>query len=213
MRTSGTLAKWNDDRGFGFIATTHGAPEVFVHISAFPPDGLRPRIDEPLTFDVEADAAGRKRATNLVCSSRSVRLPVNQTRPSGKSDKSSWLERAVFVVLVAVLVSYGYREYSRRATQQPAAASDVSEETTVSRSSQEETALSQRAADSFSSSQDRAITHPEDRVSPSSFKCDGRTSCSQMTSCDEATFFLRTCPTVRMDGDHDGVPCERQWCN
>lgn len=46
----------------------------------------------------------------------------------------------------------------------------------------------------------------------SAFRCDGRTHCSQMTSCDEATFFLRNCPGVQMDGNHDGVPCERQWC-
>ena len=45
-----------------------------------------------------------------------------------------------------------------------------------------------------------------------SFKCDGRVYCSQMTSCAEATYFLQNCPTVKMDGNKDGVPCERQWC-
>ncbi|MBT9455050.1 MAG: excalibur calcium-binding domain-containing protein [Burkholderiaceae bacterium] len=44
------------------------------------------------------------------------------------------------------------------------------------------------------------------------FKCDGRTYCSQMTSCAEATYFLRTCPGVKMDGNNDGIPCEQQWC-
>lgn len=44
------------------------------------------------------------------------------------------------------------------------------------------------------------------------YRCDGRTRCSQMTSCDEAKFFLRNCPGVKMDGNNDGVPCERQWC-
>ena len=44
------------------------------------------------------------------------------------------------------------------------------------------------------------------------FRCDGRTHCSQMTSCEEATFFLRNCLGTQMDGDNDGVPCERQWC-
>jgi hypothetical protein len=46
----------------------------------------------------------------------------------------------------------------------------------------------------------------------SNFKCDGRTRCSQMTSCTEAKWFLEHCPGVEMDGDHDGVPCEQQWC-
>lgn len=45
------------------------------------------------------------------------------------------------------------------------------------------------------------------------FRCDGREYCSQMRSCEEATFFIQNCPNTKMDGDHDGVPCERQWCN
>ena len=44
------------------------------------------------------------------------------------------------------------------------------------------------------------------------FQCDGRVHCSEMTSCEEARYFLRNCPGVKMDGDGDGVPCERQWC-
>lgn len=47
----------------------------------------------------------------------------------------------------------------------------------------------------------------------SNFHCDGRTMCPQMTSCEEATFFVQHCPDTKMDGNHDGVPCERQWCN
>ena len=44
------------------------------------------------------------------------------------------------------------------------------------------------------------------------FSCDGREYCSQMTSCAEAKYFLRNCPATKMDGNSDGVPCERQWC-
>lgn len=44
------------------------------------------------------------------------------------------------------------------------------------------------------------------------FSCDGRTHCSQMTSCDEAMFFIKNCPNTQMDGNGDGVPCEKQWC-
>ena len=58
-------------------------------------------------------------------------------------------------------------------------------------------------------------TTPEERpaIAPTTqFRCDGRTHCSHMTSCEEATFFLRNCPNTKMDGDHDGIPCEQQWC-
>ncbi|TXJ09493.1 MAG: excalibur calcium-binding domain-containing protein [Acinetobacter sp.] len=46
----------------------------------------------------------------------------------------------------------------------------------------------------------------------SAYRCDGRTHCSQMTSCAEATYFLRNCPNTQMDGNGDGIPCEKQWC-
>ena len=55
-------------------------------------------------------------------------------------------------------------------------------------------------------------SQPAPPATSSSFKCDGRIHCSQMTSCAEATFFLRNCPGVKMDGDGDGIPCEQQWC-
>ncbi|MEQ1531733.1 MAG: excalibur calcium-binding domain-containing protein [Methylococcales bacterium] len=51
-----------------------------------------------------------------------------------------------------------------------------------------------------------------DEATSPSFRCDGRTHCSQMTSCNEAKYFLRNCPNVEMDGDNDGEPCETQWC-
>ena len=43
-------------------------------------------------------------------------------------------------------------------------------------------------------------------------RCDGRTHCSEMRSCEEAVFFLSNCPGTKMDGNNDGVPCESQWC-
>ena len=50
-------------------------------------------------------------------------------------------------------------------------------------------------------------------ASPGQFACDGRTHCSQMHSCAEATYFIKHCPNTKMDGNNDGVPCEQQWCN
>ena len=43
------------------------------------------------------------------------------------------------------------------------------------------------------------------------YKCDGRQHCSQMTSYEEAKYFIRYCPNTKMDGDNDGIPCERQF--
>jgi hypothetical protein len=45
------------------------------------------------------------------------------------------------------------------------------------------------------------------------FSCDGRQYCSQMSSCNEAKYFLANCPGAKMDGDKNGIPCEKQWCS
>lgn len=59
-----------------------------------------------------------------------------------------------------------------------------------------------------------SITEPiEPTTQTQAFVCDGRKHCSQMTSCAEATYFSNNCPTTKMDGNNDGVPCEQQWCN
>ncbi len=49
-------------------------------------------------------------------------------------------------------------------------------------------------------------------VEDPAYACDGRAYCSEMRSCEEATYFVTYCPGTKMDGDHDGVPCESQWC-
>ena len=56
-------------------------------------------------------------------------------------------------------------------------------------------------------------TKKQPRISHNTYQCDGRNHCSQMRSCEEAKFFIRNCRGTKMDGDHDGVPCESQWCH
>lgn len=59
----------------------------------------------------------------------------------------------------------------------------------------------------------RQVVVPNRAPAPvSSFRCDGRKHCSQMTSCAEAEYFLANCPGVKIDGDNDGIPCEEQHC-
>lgn len=182
MRIEGTLAKWNDDRGFGFIAPTQGGQEIFVHISSFPNEGRRPRLNEPLSFEIELNKDGKKRAV-------SVRRPtpshVGQTGARYRRRPQSGLRGVVTVVLLIVIGAYGYNHYSRRVN---AIATSTSSESVDSRAAP--------------SQQPRALDP----------RCDGRIYCSQMTSCTEAKFFLENCPGTRMDGDNDGVPCEQQWC-
>lgn len=54
---------------------------------------------------------------------------------------------------------------------------------------------------------DALRSHPEFECRPE------KNSCAKMTSCAEALFHQERCAVAGMDGDHDGIPCEQQWCN
>ena len=41
------------------------------------------------------------------------------------------------------------------------------------------------------------------------FQCGAKLYCREMSSCAEATYYLKVCGLRRLDGDGDGVPCER----
>ena len=77
---------------------------------------------------------------------------------------------------------------------------------------QAHTATDERIDDSESSEIAQLLDQEAASDKRSPYQCDGRVYCSQMTSCEEAEFFLANCPGVKMDGGGDGVPCEKQWC-
>lgn len=40
-------------------------------------------------------------------------------------------------------------------------------------------------------------------------ECGTKRTCTEMTTCEEAIAFLRQCKLARIDGDGDGIPCEK----
>ncbi len=54
--------KWfNDQKGFGFIQSDEGGPDVFVHYSAIHMEGLRTLAEgQAVEFQVESSAKGPK---------------------------------------------------------------------------------------------------------------------------------------------------------
>lgn len=186
MRYDGTLKKWNAERGFGFIVADDGGQELFAHISAFPRDGQLPALGERLSFEVEPDRDGKKRAVRVHragvvqaarahTANRSLRL----SRTGHNQREAGIGSKLIVLAILAALGWYGYSKYANYATKIPSAPT-----------TRAEPALS----------------------TPAGFQCDGRKYCSQMTSCKEAKVFLKNCPGMEMDGNHDGVPCEQQWC-
>lgn len=45
-------------------------------------------------------------------------------------------------------------------------------------------------------------------TSAAGFTCGGKRYCREMTSCEEARFYLTQCGVRSLDGDGDGIPCE-----
>lgn len=188
MRTHGTLTRWNDERGFGFITPAQGSGEIFVHISTFPRDGKRPVLNELISFETETGSNGKTQAVRVMRptqrqSSPIARQPFRTARrqPNRNNPFRRVSGGTAAFLIVAAVGAFAYSKFPGRASS------------------------------AFGTSE-AFRAHP---VAPpsASFSCDGRTMCSQMTSCAEARYFLAHCPNTKMDGDNDGVPCERQWCN
>lgn len=190
MRYQGKLKKWHAERGFGFVVSNDGGQDIFVHVSAFQRDGAQPTEGETLSFEIEPDRDGKKKAVRVSRPGAQPRAraympaykpaPVHASRMSRAPKRSGFGSKLITPLILAALGWYGYSHFAERTAQlraeQPIPAAELTTPT------------------------------------PSTFRCDGRKYCSQMTSCTEARLFLKNCPGVQMDGNHDGVPCEQQWC-
>lgn len=120
MRIEGTVAKWSNDRGFGFIAPDQGGPDVFVHISAFPQDGIRPSLGDRFSFEIEADAGGKRRAVKLLRIKRAVvQAHAADVAPRAKAGSAMTRKVIALLILAGLVFYYGYAEHARhRAAQQ-----------------------------------------------------------------------------------------------
>jgi cold shock CspA family protein len=184
MRLSGILKSWNDERGFGFIAPKRGGAKIFVHASAMPRDGMRPTVGESLTYELGRGRDGRPQAMNVLRPTIGQPNAERQRRREPRSSKLPIAMPLISLLIASSFVVFGYRQYNQHAAQ----------------------ARGRQGAMPTGTSAGAAQT------TTVNFRCDGRTYCSQMTSCAEAKFFLKNCSGAKMDGNNDGVPCEQQWC-
>jgi len=98
MRIEGTLKSWNDERGFGLIEPTQGGQEIFVHIKAFQVRTERPQFGQRLTFEVEVNSDGQKRA-KLVQHVRIARVPRRR-----RDSPTQWGTASYFAIPAFLLV-------------------------------------------------------------------------------------------------------------
>ena len=183
MRFEGTLRSWNDEKGFGFIAPRDGGREIFAHISAFVRDGSRPTVGESLSYELGSGKDGKPQAVNIARKAIGKKPPQRIQKAKSKS-RNSFVGTVLAGALLLGISLIGFKYVQGHINRHE---------------------LSQQTPQS-------SIMPTESRASLLDRRCDGRTQCSQMTSCAEAKWFINNCPGTQMDGNRDGTPCEQQWC-
>ena len=192
MRYQGRITEWKDERGFGFITPNGGGAKVFVHFKALRKGEPRPAGNELVTYELETANAKGPRAADVAYMDRVRATPRDRAEaPRGGNVFSTMIG----VALVIGLAAFGWNHYA--AKRERAVVAPPQQEIMNAPSTPKQIPLAGQFAPAATSE---------------AFKCEGKKYCSEMKSCDEAKFYLRNCPGVKIDGDGDGIPCERQLC-
>jgi len=104
MRFDGTIKTWNDERGFGFLAPTQGGEEIFVHVTAFSSRSARPQVGEAVTFEVELNREGKKRARAVEPLHAAAIRPARRHKGSARSGTATYFPILAFSVVYLLTI-------------------------------------------------------------------------------------------------------------
>ena len=236
MFVEGKIKSYITDRGFGFISIAGETKDLFFHIRDLPNKNVEPKIGEQLKFQIVEDN-GKLKAEHIIRldlkpdtlrysdAPASTRLSRNASPRFNERSRKGLVFTVLGCIVIAILAMLVYQKYQHyRQTQhlktqqlmeqqahivdqQRKALGDLPDRVL---SKQGEQRLNLPDSSSFNNNVIPATSSSVAQVS-AQFKCDGRQHCSQMGSYEEAVFFLRNCPSTKMDGDNDGIPCEDQF--
>jgi cold shock CspA family protein len=192
----GKLVRWIGDKGFGFIKPENGKADIFIHISALASMSRKPVIGDVILYQVGFDANGKLRAVNAKIEGVNEVLalvPLEQKRKKDlsfpakertyrKPRKISHSQKSFNLLPVLIVIGVAVFIYSKV--------------------SKEKNFVDQIE---IPASEAQPIEQTEQ------FQCQGKVWCSEMSSYEEAIFYLGNCPGTKMDGDGDGIPCEQQF--
>ena len=146
----------------------------------------KPIIGDIIFYEIHSDNNGKQRAVNSRINGIETvhkKIRTKNRHVISKTSKKSKTSSLIFSVLIIVFLgSYVFSFLSKP---------KVYDEDTF---------------------HDESTRYVEVDTYAEEYTCSGKTYCSEMNSCEEATFYLRNCPGTKIDGNHDGVPCESQWC-
>ena len=192
----GKLARWIDHKGFGFIKPENGGDDIFIHISALKGMNRKPIIGDIIHYKIDFDSNGKSRAINAKIEGVELVLSLEPLKHKQKKDYSTPRQKRTYrkpikakkssksfnLVSVCIVIGLAILIYSK--------------------ASKEKKLINQVQGPTFET---QKIEQEEQ------FQCNGKVWCTEMTSYEEAVFYLHNCPNTKMDGDGDGIPCERQF--
>ena len=192
----GQLKSWIDDKGFGFIESNELNQETFIHISTLKAMSRKPKIGDFIYFEVEKQGNGKSRAINcrivgVAAKAEPKHKQRHNTDHKHRLHRNTSAPKNKFFLLFMIIGigAFSYQRLGLSPTKTPI-------QQTPSITVPSETLLNRAFSDTNTDTN-------------SQFSCDGRQHCSQMTSRAEAVYFINHCPNTKMDGDNDGIPCER----
>ncbi|MBB1316387.1 excalibur calcium-binding domain-containing protein [Shewanella sp. SR43-4] len=201
----GTIVRWNTEKGFGFIKPETGDnQDVFIHISTLKHMARKPIVGDEILFHRENQPDGKVKAVKA--SIEGVAVVSNSIRPASHTSQhhrkspshhddnyrsSPVIGRVIMLIILLGVGIFGYKQYQKMTATPVLTNEDVEQMQWTP-----------------------TVSKPSSINLQPQFRCEaGKTHCSQMRSCAEATFYINNCLGTEMDGDNDGIPCERQFCN
>ena len=111
----GTLVRWIDDKGFGFIRPDDGSQDVFVHLRDFGPIARQPSVGDIVHYQPANDGTGRFRAADVAIDGLARRAPARRSTPPRAAPRERpWHEGlarlivlTAFIGVVGMLVTLG----------------------------------------------------------------------------------------------------------
>jgi len=198
----GKLQRWDDEKGFGFIQPETGGKLVFMHISALRNSSRRPKVGDIIFYQLFTKRDGKQRAIHARIEGVAER---NSNKLTWKKVFLKLFKTMIYIGIAVIFVKTLLHDMEHR-RQKEISIDDMRFQNDTQLHNIEHRRQKEISTDGM------RFQNDTQSKSNRTYTCDGRTSCSQMNSCEEATFFLRNCPNTQMDGDHDGIPCEQQWC-
>lgn len=186
----GTLVRWNNEQRVGFIAPDDGSDELRILGANLLPYEHTPQEGQAVVYRQWKD---RLRGIKVIKGEIDLGHPIKLTSPFDNPnhtigiDTMSWQFKVGLVVCALVLASLLYLlminyELGTDGAQPPAG-------------------LFPAGSEHYIGKQILPNTH---------FSCDTRKQCLQMTSCQEAQYFVQHCSGFeKMVGE---MPCEKLWC-